>query len=310
MNIQTAFILGAGLGTRLRPITNSRPKLLVPILGEPLIFRTLDYLLSQGIARFVINTHHLAHVFDRFFGGHHGEFSYRGAPVYLVHEPVLLETAGGVRNARPWIGEDPFLVVNGDVVTNSPLTSLLEAPEKDDACVILGLRPGAPQVGMDTGTNAVLDFHNKLNKKRLSYFLFASLYILRPDIYNWIPATGPVPMMSVFWRLLAEGKRIGALVLDSGFWSEVGNRASYLQVHQELTSQFPGNQLLKSHIPVGVELRGVCTVGENCKIEPGVILEDTIVWEEAKIASGSHLRRCIVCDRAEAAGDFSDHDFC
>jgi len=308
MSIQTAFILGAGLGTRLRPITNSRPKLLVPILVKPLIFWTLDYLLSQGIGRFVINTHHLAHVFERFFGGYHGEFSYRGAPVYLVYEPVLLETAGGIRNARPWIGEDPFLVVNGDVLTNIPLASLLKAPEKDDAPVILGLRPGAPQVGMDIKSNAVLDFHNKLNNTGLSYFLFASLYILRPEIYRWIPATGPVPMMSVFWRLLSAGKRIGGCVLDSGFWSEVGTRASYRQVHQELVSQFPGIPLFKSQISEEVELRGICTVGQNCKIETGVILEDTIVWNDAKIASGSYLRRCIVCDRAKVDGDFSDRD--
>ncbi|PWU06173.1 MAG: hypothetical protein C5B47_07910 [Verrucomicrobia bacterium] len=309
MSIQTAFILGAGLGTRLRPMTNSRPKVLVPILGEPLIFRTLDYLLSYGITRFVINTHHLAHVFDIFFGGHHGEFSYRGAPLFLIYEPILLETAGAVRNARPWIGEDPFLVVNGDIVTNIALTRLLEASDKDDASVILGLRPGPPQVGLDIRTGAVLDFHNKLHKNGLSYFLFASLYVLRPEIYQWIPSSGPFRMMSVFWQLLAQNKRIAGLILDPGFWSEVGNRVAYLQVHQDLISQDASNKLVKSQISAGVELRGFCAIGENCEIEPGVILEDTIIWDKAKISSGSHLCRCILCDRVQVAGDFSDRDF-
>ncbi len=309
MNIRTAFILGAGLGTRLRPLTQSRPKLLVPIFGEPLIFRTLDYLLDQGISRFVINTHHLPHVFDRFFGGHHGEFSYRGAPLHLIYEPVPLETAGGLRNARQWLGEDAFLVVNGDVLTNIPLMELLKSQEKEDHCVILGLRSGPPQVGMDERTGNILDFYHKLGIKGLSYFLFTGLYILQPEIYRWIPPEGPVSMMSVFWQLLHAGKRISSAILDSGFWCEVGSRNSYLVAHQELAHQVNPQQRIKTPLLTGVELRGVCAVGKNCEIEPGAVLEDTIIWDDTKISSRSHLQRCIVCDKSQVDGNFSDCDF-
>lgn len=308
MKIQTAFILGAGLGTRLQPLTYSRPKILVPIFGKPLLFLMLDHLLEYGISRFVINTHHFPHVFDQFLGGHNGEFSYRGHAVRLVYEPIPLETAGGLRNARQWIGEENFLVVNGDIVTSISLKHFLKSPEKDDACVILGLRSGSQQVGVDVQTGRVLDFRKKLGREGLAYFFFTGIYILRSEIYRWIPAEGPISMMSVFLDLLRAGKRISGVMLDSGFWGTAGDRESYLQLHRQLAGRIPIDQRFQSHLPAGVTLKGLCTVGKNCEIEAGAILEDTIIWDSVKISSRSHLRGCVVCDRSQVDGDFTDLD--
>ena len=91
--IGTAFVLGAGRGMRLRPLTLARPK--------PLITFALDHLCAAGVESFVINTHHLSRQFDDFFA----EQTYSGCSVRLVHEPDLLETGGGIKNAEPWIGK-------------------------------------------------------------------------------------------------------------------------------------------------------------------------------------------------------------
>ena len=113
--IKQAFVLGAGLGTRLRPLTDELPKPLVPIFQKPLITFALDHLAAVGVKSFVINTHHLPQEFERlFYGG-----SYRQIPVRLVHEPVLLETGGGIKNAEPLLGAEPFLVYSGDVLNTS-----------------------------------------------------------------------------------------------------------------------------------------------------------------------------------------------
>src|SRR5213596_3564093 len=93
--ITQAFVLGAGLGTRLRPLTDDLPKPLAPIFQKPLITFALDHLIDIGVSTFVINTHKLPESFQNFFGKN----AYRGCSTTLVHEPELLETGGGIKNA-------------------------------------------------------------------------------------------------------------------------------------------------------------------------------------------------------------------
>ena len=90
--ITQAFVLAAGLGTRLRPLTDELPKPLVPIFQKPLITFALDHLIATGIRRFVVNTHRLPHLFER----HFAEKNYRGCPLDLLNEPELLETSARV----------------------------------------------------------------------------------------------------------------------------------------------------------------------------------------------------------------------
>ena len=122
--IRTAFILGAGLGTRLRPLTEECPKPLLPVGGRPLITFAMDHCLSVGVERFIVNTHHCPRAFDRAFP----ERSWRGWPILFRHEPVLLDTAGGLKNIEDLLDEDETLLVyNGDIISDLPLGRLLDA---------------------------------------------------------------------------------------------------------------------------------------------------------------------------------------
>ena len=94
--ITQAFVLGAGLGKRLRPLTDDLPKPLIPIFQKPLITFALDHLCGLGVESFIINTHHLAAQFNRLFP----DGSYAGRPLSLVHEPDLLGTGGGIKNVE------------------------------------------------------------------------------------------------------------------------------------------------------------------------------------------------------------------
>src|SRR5277367_3594550 len=102
--IRTAFVLGAGLGTRLRPLTDLVPKPLLPIFGKPIITFALDHLITYGVERFVVNTHHLPDQINELFDAKAdgGELvpsgTYRGREVTVLYEPALLETGGGIRN--------------------------------------------------------------------------------------------------------------------------------------------------------------------------------------------------------------------
>jgi len=112
--ISQAFVLSAGLGTRLQPLTDDLPKPLIPIFQKPLVTFALDHLLGVGVDKFVINTHRLPELFQSFFN----RSDYGGHPVTLVHEPELLETGGGIKNAERCLGSDPFITYSGDILTD------------------------------------------------------------------------------------------------------------------------------------------------------------------------------------------------
>src|SRR5438093_12070390 len=112
-HITQAFVLGAGLGTRLRPLTDDLPKPLVPIFQKPLITFALDHLIDIGITKFFVNTHHRPERFAEYFA----TSMYRERRIEFFHEAVLLETAGGIANIAGSLSREPLLVYNGDILT-------------------------------------------------------------------------------------------------------------------------------------------------------------------------------------------------
>ena len=160
--IKTAFVLGAGLGTRLRPRTESCPKPLLPLGGRPLITYALDHLLTLGVERFIINTHHLASVYHEVFP----EKQWRGIPILFRYEPLLLDTAGGLKNIEDLLaGDEDLLVYNGDVVSDLPLQRLLSAHQKADREVTLALRSSGGLLNVClNGRNEVCDLRGQLGQ--------------------------------------------------------------------------------------------------------------------------------------------------
>src|SRR5436305_13030275 len=112
--ITQAFVLAAGLGTRLRPLTEDLPKPLIPIFQKPLITFALDHLIAAGVQSFVINTHRLPNLFHEFFSGN----GYYGDSVTLAHEPDLLETVCGIKHVESIPRKEPFIVHSCDILTD------------------------------------------------------------------------------------------------------------------------------------------------------------------------------------------------
>ena len=135
--INTAFILGAGLGTRLRPLTEDTPKPLLEIGGKPIITYAMAHLRAVGVKRFIVNTHHCAEKYAEVFP----ENNWKGIPITFRHEPVLLDTAGGIKNIEDLIAEDEGIIVyNGDIITNMPIELLIRKHFELKTCVTLALR--------------------------------------------------------------------------------------------------------------------------------------------------------------------------
>jgi len=139
------MLLGAGRGTRLGALGLTVPKILVDVGGEPLLARQLRYLAGEGAERVVVNAHHLADQVEAFAAQHTGP-----PELTVVSEPELLGTAGGVRNALPLLGAEPFVVLYGDVLTDAPLAPLLEAHARSGSAATLAVYESTETAGKGT----------------------------------------------------------------------------------------------------------------------------------------------------------------
>ena len=307
--ITQAFVMGAGLGTRLRPLTDELPKPLMPIFQKPLITFALDHLIANGVLRFVINTHHLAGHFQTLFAGG----SYRGRPVLLVHEPDLLETGGGIKNAEPWLGAEPFIVYSGDILTDLNVAALVEEHARRGNDVTLALR----RTGLASGI--LLENDRIVDIGRAGNFDYANVSVWNPSVFKKIPPAQKISFIPILAEWIRARGNIGGLVLEEGSWFNIGARAEYLGVHRTICrtqwkpayvtdEDWPRARAENAIIESGARIEGCSVIGEECRVGEGAHLEDTIVWPGAQIASRSDLHGCIVRSRKRVEGTYRNAD--
>ncbi|MEO6739569.1 MAG: sugar phosphate nucleotidyltransferase [Chthoniobacteraceae bacterium] len=308
---RTAFVLGAGLGTRLRPLTNRRPKPLIPVANRPLITHAFDHLIAAGIERFVVNTHWCAERYAEFFP----DKKWRGRPITFVHEsPEVLETAGGIWHARAHLSDGPFIVYNGDILSDLPLAPALEAHRAtgNEVTLILRSHGGNTNVAFDAASGRILDLRRTLQPEIEPRHLFTGIYIVEPDFIARIPAGQKLSVVPIFHHMIRAGAKLGGIVLDEGNWWDLGCRAEYLAVHAALAARtFDDVPWISPYagIPHDAKITGATMIAPGAELGARVTLHDCIVWQNATVASGSHLTRCIVADGATACGTHTDMDF-
>ena len=305
--VTRAFVLGAGLGTRLRPLTESRPKPLVPVAGKPLITYAFDHLIDAGIERIVVNTHHCAEGYGRFFPGN----VYRSVPVAFRHEPVLLETGGGIKNVEDLLGDAPFIAYNGDILATFPLGPAIVRHFEAGNEVTLILRSGGGplHIGFDTDSGRVLDIRGRLGRAEGTH-LFTGVYVVSPSFLRRLRMEKS-SVIPAFLAMIVEGAGLGGIVLDQADWWDLGTRGQYMEVHRALRAA--DEQTAWVHpgaiLEPGVKIGGASYVGPGSKIGANVELHDSILWEGTRIAKDSRLNRCIVTDGKSVGGVHTDVDF-
>ena len=312
--IGTAFVLGAGLGTRLRPLTLVRPKPLIPIFGKPLITFALDHLCAVGVESFVINTHHLASQIEALFRNH----SYGGCRLKLIYERDLLETGGGIKNAEVWIGQEPFIVYSGDILTNIELEELIEQHSRRGNDVTLALRTTGLAAGVTLDHNGRVTAIES-GRHRSGAFDFANVSIWNRDIFQRIPAGKKISFVPILVDWLRSGGKVGGVVLNEREWFNIGSRSEYLKVHQVISRRrwrpdylkgedWPASIAADAEVAPGARLTGFYAVGSGCVLEGSTVIEDSILWEGATIRAGSILRSCVVAGSLVISGRHENAD--
>jgi NDP-sugar pyrophosphorylase family protein len=311
--ITQAFVLAAGLGTRLRPLTEELPKPLIPIFQKPLLTFALDHLIDLGVNRFVVNTHRNPELFENSFPMH----EYGGLPVTLVHESDLLETGGGIKNAESHLGSAPFLTYSGDILTNIELQPLIDEHFRCGNDVTLALRHTGLASAVAVRDRRVVDISNRYGIA--GNFDFANIAVWNAAIFSRVPERRKISFIPIVADWIGQGARIGGVVVDDGKWFNISSRAEYLEVHRTIlrenwkpdfvkSREWPERVSPTANVDTSAELRGCTVVGQNCRVGAKAILNDTILWPDAEIASQSQLEACIVRSRKKVTGIHRDMD--
>jgi len=311
--ITQAFVLAAGLGTRLRPLTDDLPKPLIPIFQKPLITFALDHLINAGVERFVINTHKQAELFENFFCDN----EYEGHSVTLVHEPDLLETGGGIKNAERYLGSDPFLTYSGDILTDINLQPLIDEHFRRRNDVTLALRNTGLASDVAFRDHRVVDIANRYGTT--GNLDFANVAVWNPSVFKQIPSRQKISFIPIVADWIGKDGKIGGLMMNDGKWFNIGSRAEYLDVHRTIlrehwmpyyirTRDWPERIAKSATVDPSAEVRGCSVVGENCHVDAGAVLEDTILWPASQIASKSQLYGCIVRSQKKVSGAYRNSD--
>jgi MurNAc alpha-1-phosphate uridylyltransferase len=218
--IERAMVLAAGLGQRMRPLTDSKPKALVEVAGRSLIDRALDRLGDADVKTVVVNMHHLAAMLRRHL------VSRKTPEIVFSPEDSLLETGGGVKHALPLLGEAPFYVVNCDALWLDGPSSTLQMiarvwdPQHMDALLLL--HPVASAIGYDGVGDYFMEPDGMLRRRieqHVAPFVFAGVQILSPTLFKDAP-DGAFSLRDLYDKAQEAGRLFG--LRHDGMWFHVG----------------------------------------------------------------------------------------
>jgi NDP-sugar pyrophosphorylase family protein len=293
-----AMVLAAGLGTRMRPLSDLLAKPVLPVLNEPLLHHTLRLLARHGFRDVVINTHHRADTIRRAVGSGH-RFGLR---VRYSHEPVILGSGGGPRLVREFFGTGPALLVNGDCVFDFDLTHLLRRHRAAGAAATLALRPN-PDVRrygpVVTGPGGWIRSMRRLPRAaRGTVSLFSGVQVLDPALLEELPE-GPSDIVSdLYAKLLARGVRLLG-VRVRGAWFDLGSPAFYLRSQLRLLSRSKGHTRGVSLVARGAHVAkdaqlARSVVGRGSRIGARARVSGSVLWPGARVGAKARVTDSIV----------------
>ncbi|GGM66420.1 mannose-1-phosphate guanylyltransferase [Longimycelium tulufanense] len=299
-----AVVLVGGKGTRLRPLTLSAPKPMLPTAGVPFLTHLLSRIRAAGITHVVLGTSYKAEVFAE----HFGDGSALGLELEYVVEEEPLDTGGAIRNVADRLRADDVMIFNGDILSGVDLPAVLGTHREANADVTLHLvkvpdprRFGCVPTDAEGRVTAFLEKTDNPPTDQIN----AGCYVFRRPVVESIPVGRPVSVeRETFPGLLESGARLQGHV-DASYWLDLGTPAAFVQGSADLvrgiapSAALPGPAgqaivLDGARVRDDVELTGGTTVGTNCMIGNGSRIDGSVLFDGAVIGSEAVVERCVI----------------
>ncbi len=223
-----AMVFAAGLGTRLYPLTQNKPKALVEVAGKTLLEHTLLKLKNEGASRIVINVHHFADLVVQYLEAH----DYFGLPIYISNEKEqLLDTGGGLQKAAPlFSGKHPILIHNIDIISSLPLQSVLSYHQEKEALATLCVRARKTSRHLlFDQENCLCGWENNITgeqrisraEKEVKRLAFSGIHIINPALFKLIDEKGVFSIIDLYLRL-AQHHKLRGFIDETPTWMDLG----------------------------------------------------------------------------------------
>lgn len=284
-----AMILAAGFGTRLFPLTIDRTKPAIPFLGKPLVGYVAEYIARFGITEFVVNLHHQPDSVIKVLG----DGSDYGVHInYTREEPKILGTAGALDNARSFLQDDTFMIVNGKIITDIDISEAIETHRNSGAIATMVLKPNTKRERFtivetrDGRVTSFGDYAKPLSEEEIrdteseiiTPLMFTGIHIMEPRVFDYIPRGVYSDIVPTFYNpALAKGEKIAVHVTDAN-WFELSTIPRYLDIS---LSMMKGSDV---HF------------GHNCTMSGAANVKDSVIWDDVVIGDGALLYRTIIAD--------------
>ncbi len=323
-----AMVLCAGLGTRLRPLTEKWPKPAIPLLGQPLFRYALATLQRGGVTELAINVHHLPKVMEEVA---RAECKRAGLPLTVNWEAGAIQgTGGGIRGLKSFLQDDTFVVLNGDVLFGCDLAGILAAHEASGADATMVLAPLPPG---EKYNPVEMNFSHQVRRiaghgpggEKLTPWHFTGVHVMNPEVFDFMEPGVPEDInRDVYPRMLARGLTIHGHRIDpfAHYWSDLGTPQRYFAAHKDLlfnqvglgpfrgaspfedTPRGAGNWWAHPTARLGaLRAAGPAWFGEGCVLEEGVTVgAGTSIGPRAIIRKGAMLNRTVVFEGTDVAG--------
>jgi len=302
-----AMILAAGTGTRLRPLTALRPKPLFPVWTVPLLGITINQLTQAGIRDVIVNSHHLSQHMTSFLEHH----TPPGISLSHSYEPELLGTGGGVKKVEGFWEDQPFIVVNGDILHTIDLKAAYQTHIESNNLVTLVLHdyPRFNQVEVDQ-KGSIVGIRNKKAREASSVtstYAFTGIHIISPRLLAEIPSHRYVDIIELYLDLAARGLNVRGYQSRNHYWRDIGTPEDYHCIHRDIyenrhclceTFNLSAAVTRQSAVGKGTTLGGYVCVGSNSHIGRNCSITNTIVWDNVTIDDNLIINTCIIGDGA------------
>jgi len=303
-----AVVMAGGEGTRLRPMTASQPKPMLPVANRPIMEHVLRLLRRHGLTDTVVTVHFLASMVRNYFGDG-DDF---GMSLQYATEETPLGTAGSVKNAEEALRDESFLVISGDALTDIDLSDLIAFHKDNNALVTVALArvPDPLEFGI-----VIVDDDGKIQRflekptwgQVFSDTVNTGIYVMEPEVLAHVPAGQIVDWSAeVFPKLLENGERLYGWIAN-GYWEDVGSLESYLKAQADVLTGKVNVEIDGFEVSPGVwiaegaevdpdaVLRGPLCIGDYAKIEAGAQLREfTVVGSNVIVKEGAFLHRATV----------------